>query len=100
MLDINEKHLALVKDILSKNLPGCEVRAFGSRVNGGPKKYSDLDLAVVCKGKMDRGLLSRLKQAFEESDIPFRVEVLDWHRISPSFRKIIENKYEVIQAPN
>ena len=75
----------------------CEVRAFGSRVDWTAKDYSDLDLAVVGSGKLSDDTLRHLKEAFEESDLPFRVEVLDWHAISPEFQKVIEKQYEVIQ---
>ena len=41
-----------------------------------------------------------LKEAFEESRLPFRVDVLDWHTISESFRKVIKAQYKVIQEPH
>ena len=43
--------------------------------------------------------VGRTYEAFEASDLPFRVDVLDWHRISESFHKVIEQAYEVIQSP-
>ena len=46
---------------------------------------------------LDPDALRRLKEAFEESDLPFRVDVLDWHAISSAFRGVIEKKYEVVQ---
>ncbi len=76
----------------------CEVRAFGSRVDWTAKDYSDLDLAVRGSGTLKTGVLGRLKEAFEESDLPFRVDVLDWHATSPEFQKVIEKQYEVIQG--
>jgi len=30
------------------------------------------------------------------SDLPFRVDILDWNAISPEFKKVIEQGYEVI----
>jgi type I restriction enzyme S subunit len=56
-------------------------------------------LAVVASAKLSNDTLRHLKEAFEESDLPFRVEVLDWHAISPDFQKVIEKEYEVIQGP-
>jgi hypothetical protein len=38
-----------------------------------------------------------LREAFEDSDLPFRVDVLDWRAIPESFRKVIESGFEVIQ---
>ena len=92
-IDLNPNHLATVKAILAEHVPECEVRAFGSRATWTAKDYSDLDLAVVGEGDMDWQTLGRLKEAFEESDLPMRVDVLDWHTISDGFRKVIERDY-------
>ncbi|MGI8424102.1 MAG: restriction endonuclease subunit S [Chloroflexota bacterium] len=97
MIDVNPHHLETVTRILAGHVPECEVRAFGSRVAWTAKDYSDLDLAVVGERALDLDALRRLKEAFEESDLPFRVDVLDWHAISSTFRKVIEKKYEVVQ---
>ena len=95
-VDLNPNHLATVERILMEHVPECEVRAFGSRATWTAKDYSDLDLAVVGKGQLDWRTLGRLKEAFEESDLPMRVDVLDWHSISESFRKVIERDYVVL----
>jgi predicted nucleotidyltransferase len=94
---IKPDHLAIIKAILLEFTPGIEVRAFGSRVNGGFKDWSDVDLAIVGKARLDPKLLTLLKGAFEESDLPYRADVLDWHNISPEFHKLILARYEVIQ---
>ena len=39
----------------------------------------------------------RLKEAFQESDLPIRVDLVDWHRISPEFRTVIEGAFEVLR---
>ncbi len=90
MIDLNPNHLATVERILTEQVPECEVRAFGSRATWTSKDYSDLDLAIVGSGPLDWKTLGRLKEAFEESDLPIRVDVLDWHAISESFRDVIE----------
>jgi len=96
MINLAPHHLEAIRRILDEYVPECEVRAFGSRVNGTTKSYSDLDLAVVGSGKLSDDTLRLLKEAFEESDLPFRVDVLDWHATSPSFQKVIEEQYEVV----
>ena len=97
MIDLNPNHLATVERILTEHVPECEVRAFGSRATWTSKDYSDLDLAIVGSGPLDWRTLGRLKEAFEDSDLPIRVDVLDWHSISESFRKVIERDYTVVQ---
>ena len=96
MLNIDEKYLKIIKDILKKYVPENEVRVFGSRLTDKAKSYSDIDIAIVGKSKIDRQTMIRLKEEFENSDIPFRVDVLDWHRISDSFKKIIEKEYVIL----
>ena len=96
-IDLNPNHLATVERILAEHAPECEVRAFGSRAAWTAKDYSDLDLAIVGTGPLDRRTLGRLKEAFEESRLPMRVDVLDWHAISQSFREVIERDYVVVQ---
>ena len=96
-IDLNPNHLGTVKAILAEHVPECEVWAFGSRATWTAKDYSDLDLAIVGKGPLDRRTLGRLKEAFEESRLPMRVDVLDWHAISQGFREVIERGYVVVQ---
>ena len=97
MIDLKPSDLATVNAILAEHVPDCEVRAFGSRATWNAKDYSDLDLAIVGDGSLDWRTVGRLKESFEESNLPMRVDVLDWHAISESFRKVIERDYLVLQ---
>jgi len=99
MIKATPGQLRLISGILAVNVPGVEVRAFGSRVGGKPKAYSDLDLALVGPAKLAPAVLETLREAFEESDLPFRVDLLDWHAISKDFQKVILAKYELLPPP-
>ena len=96
-VDLSPAHRVIVERILAEQVPQCEVRAFGSRAAWTAKDSSDLDLAVVGKEPLDWRTLARLKEAFEESRLPMRVDVLDWHAISESFRNVIERGYVIVQ---
>jgi type I restriction enzyme S subunit len=100
MIDLLPQDLSTIKRVLAKHVPGCEVRAFGSRVTWTAKEHSDLDLAIIGKEKLSRSLLSLLKDEFEDSAIPVKVDLLDWHRISPEFQKNITKQYKTIQQPH
>jgi len=100
MIDLAPEHLRKVVEILRQQVTDCEVRAFGSRVTGKATRYSDLDLVLVADRPIDWRQLEALKDAFAESDLPIRVDILDWQRISPEFRKVIEAGYEVIELDN
>ncbi|MCL6591561.1 MAG: nucleotidyltransferase domain-containing protein [Firmicutes bacterium] len=82
---------------LRQYLPGYEVWAFGSRVTGKAKRYSDLDLAVISNHPLDFGLLGEIRDAFSESDLPFKVDLVDWAATSPEFREIIKRQYEMMK---
>lgn len=91
MIDLGPRNLEVIKRILRDHVPGCAVRAFGSRAKWTAKDYSDLDLAVVGESELGNDTIARLREAFEDSSLPMRVDVLDWHGISPAFRKAIEH---------
>lgn len=97
MFDIAPQHLETIKGILAEYAGECEVRVFGSRVGGTAKDYSDLDIVIVGTDRIKRRVKMLLREAFEKSDLPFRVDVVDYNAVSDSFRAIIENNYEVIQ---
>lgn len=98
MIDLRPDHLEIVRMLLREHVPGCEVRAFGSRYKGGARNASDLDLAVVGAERLPPRQIARLKEAFEESILPMRVDVLDWHAITPEFQGVIDAGFEVIQV--
>ncbi|MBP1774788.1 MAG: putative nucleotidyltransferase [candidate division NC10 bacterium] len=97
MLDIEPRHLAEVRRILKLHAGGLEVRAFGSRVRGGAKPYSDLDLAVMTTDPLPIQVKVRLESALAESDLPFKVDVLYWDETSDTFHRLIEEAWELVQ---
>lgn len=96
MIDLRADLLNLVRTITKKYVPHAEVRVFGSRVTGTAKKYSDLDLAIVDAQKLSLHTLGNLREAFQESDLPMRVDLVDWHAISDEFREVIAAHYAVL----
>lgn len=77
---------AIVREILKEQVPGAQVFAFGSRVNGKPAKYADLDLAVSLSRPLPLRTLRMLKDAFEDSDLPVCVDVVDWSQADEQFK--------------
>ena len=96
-LDIQSRDLDLVQAILAQHVPDREVWVFGSRLTGTTKVFSDLDLAIMGEEPLPISVLSNLMEAFSESDLPFKVDVVDWAVTSPSFRKIIEQNHGVLR---
>ncbi len=96
MLNVSPEHLALLRAILAEYLPQGEVRAFGSRVSGNVKAYSDLDLVLKLPQAVDIRTMGRLREALQVSLLPFRVDLVDWNQTSDSFKKIIAQNNELV----
>lgn len=91
-IDIQPNELQLVIKILAEHVPSLHVKAFGSRVNGTANRNSDLDLMIMTSTPLPLLALADLKDAFAESDLPFRVDIVDWAATDEHFRKIIEKR--------
>ncbi|NLK63365.1 MAG: nucleotidyltransferase domain-containing protein [Fusobacteria bacterium] len=97
MINAKEEELKYIVDTINKYISNCEIRVFGSRIKGNSKKYSDIDLAIVTEKKIEWCIIGKIKDEFAESELPYRVDVLDWNGIDENFRKIIDKKYIIIQ---
>jgi len=95
-MDLKPHQLEQVRNILRQQVPETQVYAFGSRVTLTAKAHSDLDLVVVGDAEIPTGRMHWLEEAFFESDLPFRVDVLDWHAIPAEFREQIAVRRELI----
>lgn len=100
-LDLRPQHLALLRALLQQHLPQAAVWAYGSRVNGNGHDASDLDLVVRQPNdlKQQTPEVGALQEALSESNLPIRVEIVDWSRIPASFHREIEQAYVVVQVP-
>lgn len=87
VLDLNDWDRKILYDILRKY--SCSFYAYGSRVKGYARKYSDLDLCYFDKISSDD--LMELKWALEDSDLTIKVSVVPVSEFSDSFFKSIED---------
>lgn len=87
-----------LRRILETYLPDYTVWAFGSRVTGKAKPYSDLDLAVVGRQPLSWSEMARLTETFDESDLTIRVDLVDWATAGDAFKERIERDKVLIQG--
>lgn len=92
MIHIEERHLKIIRDILKKY--PYTFFAFGSRVQGTHKTFSDLDLCV--KEELSDLTKGDLEEEFEESMLPFKVDIIEWNKISKDFQSLIEKDLQKI----
>ena len=98
-VDLRPDHWAIVRDALRRHVPDREVLAFGSRATWTAKDYSDLDLAIMGEEPLSLRAASALNEALVESDLPFRVDIVDWARVDDGFRAIIRGHGVPVQTP-
>jgi type I restriction enzyme S subunit len=99
MIDLAPEMMEEVRRLLREHIPRCEVRAFGSRVAGGAREFSDLDLLLAAASPIEPHRIEALRDAFSESDLPILVDIVDLSTITPEFAEAIGTKYEIIQQP-
>jgi len=90
---MGDKHLDIVKNILTKY--PYTFYAFGSRVKGNPKKLSDLDLCFI--EKIPGNIQAHIDEDFEESDLPYKVDIVDWDMCDKNFQNLIRKDLRLIQ---
>ena len=95
--DLPPKYLEQVKTLLRSHVPHSEVWAYGSRISGSGHEASDLVLRNPQNLLEETSALDDLKVAFTESNLPIRVDVMDWARIPTSFHREIERAHVVVQ---
>ncbi len=89
-IDINPDHLNMVSDILHKHLPSnTKIWVFGSRAKWETTDASDLDLAIENIKPIDHKTMTALDVAFDDSNLPYTVDVVDLKNVSDNFKKII-----------
>ncbi|HIJ95639.1 MAG TPA: nucleotidyltransferase domain-containing protein [Desulfuromonadales bacterium] len=89
-MDLKPEHRRIICDIFATHLPDREVRLFGSRATGTAKPNSDIDLVVMGDDPLPLTTMRILRDSFDDSDLPFQVDLVDWVETSEEFRKIIE----------
>ena len=94
-LELTPAETKTVVSLLTRYLSGTEVWAFGSRTNGNATRTSDLDL-VAFTDTEQAGLIQSAREAFEASDLRFRVDLLEWQEVPESFREEIRRRHVVL----
>ena len=99
-LDVNAlkfqpRHLNMLLKLIEQHFPQAQILAYGSRVNGDCHEASDLDLVARNPAAPDQPLpdLFDFQEALVESNLPIRIDVVDWAQIPESFQREIEQGY-------
>lgn len=91
---LDKKTLTEVKKIVFQYLDPHKDRVFifGSWALGNARKFSDIDIGIKSTRRLTGEILANIKEAFEESDIPYTVDVVDFHYVSSEFNNLAFKK--------
>ncbi|NQY81104.1 MAG: nucleotidyltransferase domain-containing protein [Candidatus Caenarcaniphilales bacterium] len=99
-LNLKDEHRQILEKIFQELIPSLEVWAYGSRVSNENLELSssgsDIDLVIKGHETIEIKTLSKIKEQISDSNIPFMVDIFDWHRIPEEFQKnILKNHYKL-----
>lgn len=72
-----------------------EAFIFGSRAKGNYQDSSDIDIAL--KGDISLKLIAKLKAIFEESNIPYFVDIVSYENAPLGLKESIDKNSKVIE---
>jgi predicted nucleotidyltransferase len=81
-----------VRGIVDRVLPGAEVQVFGSRATGRARPFSDLDLLVLRPARLNWAQRADLRDLFEASDLPFRVDIVEAEALPQGMAERVANE--------
>ena len=87
-IDLTANQRRTVLALLNCHLPNTTVWAYGSRVKWTSHPTSNLDLVAFATPRQSPRLVE-LREAFDESNLPFRVDLFVWDDVPKDFRKRI-----------
>jgi len=90
---LSDSSIAEVRRVVLEGLGAVRAKVwlFGSRAAGRARENSDIDVAVLPLAPLDAGILPAIRDALEESHVPWRVDIVDLRSASPELRSSVEN---------
>ncbi len=86
---LNSTIKSTIQSILKDNLPSTHhAFIFGSRSTNSHQKYSDIDLGITGNTPLNSTTFFAIESALENSNLPYRVDLVDFTKVSPRFRTI------------
>lgn len=93
MIYVEERHLKMIKDILSAY--SYTFYVYGSRAKGTHRPTSDLDICFI--EPIPFNVQAHIDEDFEESDLPFVVDVSDFNLMTQEFQDLIRKDLVLLQ---
>ena len=96
---LTKEQMDILRDIFAtakNSLVEAEFFLFGSYAKGTARPDSDIDIMIKGESKLPLGAWSAMEESFQNSDLPQKVDLIDFHRVSEDFqRHILENSVKL-----
>lgn len=94
---VTDLETEIIKNILSPFLKKYHFYFFGSRTKANFRKLSDLDILIKGSEEANPDEIDNLKHLFDNSSLPYIVNIVDYHRITPEFYELIKSDLKLIE---
>lgn len=98
-MQLNADQIRMVRETLDSVVPGAEAWVFGSRATGRARPFSDIDLLITRPSRLSWSERAALRDAFDEGDLPFRVDVVESASLAPGFAERVYRERLPLQTP-
>ena len=87
--ETKNKYLDQLKELVLSSLKdeNLKIFLFGSRARGDNYRTSDVDIGFIPKGDYNKSKISFLKEQIENSNIPYKVQVVNFNNVSEDFKR-------------
>jgi len=84
---VYKSSLELLKGIVKDVFKGENVKVvlFGSRARGDYFETSDMDIGILLEGETNKNKVALLREKIDNSNIPYKVDVVDLSQASSEF---------------
>ncbi len=90
---VNKEEMEIIQKIISKYKPKIHFFCYGSRVKGNFSETSDLDVLIQTEKKDSIGIIYELNEKFDNSKLPFIVNIIDMNKLDEKFLNAIKKDF-------
>lgn len=87
---VTENEENIIKSVLEPYKEKYDFYYYGSRVKGDFRFLSDLDIMVMGIELVNLSDINDIKDKFDKSNLPYVVNIADYHSLDEKFYKLIE----------
>ena len=78
--------------VIEALMPSVKIYLFGSRAAGKHQERSDIDIALDAGKELALVDVGEIKNMLNESNIPYQIDIVDIHAVSPQMKANILTK--------